>query len=48
MKKLISIILIALLINTPVAEAQITHKPLYKSKSHSYSNKGWKVQHHKK
>ena len=48
MKKLISIVLIALLIDTPVANAQITHKPLYPKKSHSYANKGWKSQHHKK
>jgi len=55
MKRLIGIILIALLIPTPVAEAKGTHShsiykhhSIYKKTSHSYSNKGWKSQHHKK
>jgi cephalosporin-C deacetylase-like acetyl esterase len=57
MKKLIGVVLIALLIDTPVAwpathsiyhHTSITkHHSIYKSANHSYSNKGWKKQHKK-
>ena len=59
MKKLISIVLVILLIDTPVAWPATTkhtishnksiyhHKSIYKTTPHSYANKGWKKQHKK-